>query len=112
MGCSPTEPPGLAFSAQALLAVKSVSVDEDPETEVPTHPEDGVPPPGNSKVRGIQVFVGPGGWVEVRGLWVAGRVEVYGEVGPASLSGVGDPPSSISIMYPQVWRGHPGWGVW
>ncbi|XP_040485603.1 adenomatous polyposis coli protein 2 isoform X2 [Ursus maritimus] len=35
---------------QALLAVKSVSVDEDPETEVPTHPEDGVPPPGNSKV--------------------------------------------------------------
>ncbi|XP_042833495.1 adenomatous polyposis coli protein 2 isoform X1 [Panthera tigris] len=35
---------------QALLAVKSVPVDEDPETEVPTHPEDGVPQPGNSKV--------------------------------------------------------------
>ena len=52
VGCSPTEPPGLAFSAQALLAVKSVPVDEDPETEVPTHPEDGVPQPGNSKVRG------------------------------------------------------------
>uniref|UniRef100_A0A2K6SQ10 APC regulator of WNT signaling pathway 2 n=1 Tax=Saimiri boliviensis boliviensis TaxID=39432 RepID=A0A2K6SQ10_SAIBB len=35
---------------QALLAVKSVPVDEDPETEVPTHPEDGTPQPGNSKV--------------------------------------------------------------
>ncbi|XP_030897949.1 adenomatous polyposis coli protein 2 [Leptonychotes weddellii] len=35
---------------QALLAVKSVPVDEDPEPEVPTHPEDGVPQPGNSKV--------------------------------------------------------------
>uniref|UniRef100_A0A2K5RNQ9 APC regulator of WNT signaling pathway 2 n=1 Tax=Cebus imitator TaxID=2715852 RepID=A0A2K5RNQ9_CEBIM len=35
---------------QALLAVKSVAVDEDPETEVPTHPEDGTPQPGNSKV--------------------------------------------------------------
>ncbi|XP_046956792.1 adenomatous polyposis coli protein 2 isoform X1 [Lynx rufus] len=35
---------------QALLAVKSVPVDEDPETEVPTRPEDGVPQPGNSKV--------------------------------------------------------------
>ncbi|EHH59028.1 Adenomatous polyposis protein-like protein, partial [Macaca fascicularis] len=30
--------------------VKSVPVDEDPETEVPTHPEDGTPQPGNSKV--------------------------------------------------------------
>lgn len=44
------EPPGLVFSPQALLAVKSVPVDEDPETEVPTHPEDGAPQPGNSKV--------------------------------------------------------------
>ncbi|KAM6219789.1 adenomatous polyposis coli protein 2 isoform 3-T3 [Rhynchocyon petersi] len=35
---------------QALLAVKPVPVDEDPETEVPTHPEDGAPQPGNSKV--------------------------------------------------------------
>ncbi|XP_019599743.2 adenomatous polyposis coli protein 2 isoform X2 [Rhinolophus sinicus] len=35
---------------QALLSVKSVPVDEDPETEVPTHPEDGAPQPGNSKV--------------------------------------------------------------
>ncbi|XP_036874040.2 adenomatous polyposis coli protein 2 isoform X1 [Manis javanica] len=35
---------------QALLAVKSVPVEEDPETEVPTHPEDGAPQPGNSKV--------------------------------------------------------------
>ncbi|XP_019512976.1 PREDICTED: adenomatous polyposis coli protein 2 isoform X2 [Hipposideros armiger] len=35
---------------QALLAVKSVPVDEDPETEVPTRPEDGAPQPGNSKV--------------------------------------------------------------
>ncbi|XP_035956580.1 adenomatous polyposis coli protein 2 isoform X1 [Halichoerus grypus] len=35
---------------QALLAVKSGPVDEDPEPEVPTHPEDGVPQPGNSKV--------------------------------------------------------------
>ncbi|XP_014651456.1 PREDICTED: adenomatous polyposis coli protein 2 [Ceratotherium simum simum] len=35
---------------QALLAVKSMPVDEDHETEVPTHPEDGAPQPGNSKV--------------------------------------------------------------
>ncbi|XP_037679732.1 adenomatous polyposis coli protein 2 [Choloepus didactylus] len=35
---------------QALLAVKPVSVDEDPETEAPTHPDDGGPQPGNSKV--------------------------------------------------------------
>ncbi|XP_012601168.2 adenomatous polyposis coli protein 2 isoform X3 [Microcebus murinus] len=35
---------------QALLAVKSVPVEEEPETEVPTHPEDGTPQPGNSKV--------------------------------------------------------------
>ncbi|XP_072804203.1 adenomatous polyposis coli protein 2 [Vicugna pacos] len=35
---------------QALLAVKSVPMDEDPEMEVPTHPEDGAPQPGNSKV--------------------------------------------------------------
>nr|KAF6347770.1 hypothetical protein mMyoMyo1_000811 [Myotis myotis] len=35
---------------QALLAVKSVPVDEDPETKVPVHPEDGAPQPGNSKV--------------------------------------------------------------
>ncbi|XP_008591575.1 PREDICTED: adenomatous polyposis coli protein 2 [Galeopterus variegatus] len=35
---------------QALLAVKSVPVEEDPETEVPSHPEDGTPQPGNSKV--------------------------------------------------------------
>ncbi|XP_030744183.2 adenomatous polyposis coli protein 2 isoform X2 [Echinops telfairi] len=35
---------------QALLAVKSVPVDEDPEPEVPTHPDDGAPQPGNSKV--------------------------------------------------------------
>lgn len=44
------EPPGLMFFPQALLAVKSVSVDEDPESEVPTHPEDGASQPGNSKV--------------------------------------------------------------
>lgn len=44
------EPPGLVFSPQALLSVKSVPVEEDPETEVPTHPEDGAPQPGNSKV--------------------------------------------------------------
>eukprot|EP00069_Balaena_mysticetus_P010469 bmy_06673T0 len=35
---------------QALLAVKSMPMDEDPEAEVPTHPEDGAPQPGNSKV--------------------------------------------------------------
>ncbi|XP_023572761.1 adenomatous polyposis coli protein 2 isoform X2 [Octodon degus] len=35
---------------QALLAVKSVPVEEDPEAEIPTHPEDGTPQPGNSKV--------------------------------------------------------------
>ncbi|XP_036280939.1 adenomatous polyposis coli protein 2 isoform X3 [Pipistrellus kuhlii] len=35
---------------QALLAVKSVPVDEDPDTKVPVHPEDGAPQPGNSKV--------------------------------------------------------------
>ncbi|XP_039695016.1 adenomatous polyposis coli protein 2 isoform X2 [Pteropus medius] len=35
---------------QALLAVKSVPLDEDPETEVPTHSGDGAPQPGNSKV--------------------------------------------------------------
>uniref|UniRef100_A0A8C6QJD8 Adenomatous polyposis coli protein 2 n=1 Tax=Nannospalax galili TaxID=1026970 RepID=A0A8C6QJD8_NANGA len=34
---------------QALLAVKPVAVEEDPEAEVPTHPED-APQPGNSKV--------------------------------------------------------------
>lgn len=37
---------------QALLAVKSMPMDEDAENEVPTHPEDGAPQPGNSKVRG------------------------------------------------------------
>lgn len=42
----------MAFSPQALLAVKSMPLDEDTETEVPTHPEDGAPQPGNSKVRG------------------------------------------------------------
>ncbi|XP_016065209.1 PREDICTED: adenomatous polyposis coli protein 2 [Miniopterus natalensis] len=35
---------------QPLLTVKSVPVDEDPETKVPVHPEDGAPQPGNSKV--------------------------------------------------------------
>ncbi|XP_021497568.2 adenomatous polyposis coli protein 2 isoform X3 [Meriones unguiculatus] len=35
---------------QALLAVKPVTVEEDQEAEVPTHPEDGAPQPGNSKV--------------------------------------------------------------
>nr|XP_051684854.1 adenomatous polyposis coli protein 2 isoform X1 [Oryctolagus cuniculus] len=35
---------------QALLAVKSVPVDEEPEAEAPTHPDDGAPQPGNSKV--------------------------------------------------------------
>ncbi|KAM9244700.1 adenomatous polyposis coli protein 2 [Dugong dugon] len=35
---------------QALLAVKSVPVDEDPEVEVSTHTNDGTPQPGNSKV--------------------------------------------------------------
>ncbi|CAO2641451.1 Adenomatous polyposis coli protein 2 [Lemmus lemmus] len=35
---------------QALLAVKPVSAEEDQEPEVPTHPEDGTPQPGNSKV--------------------------------------------------------------
>ncbi|XP_005406023.1 PREDICTED: adenomatous polyposis coli protein 2 isoform X1 [Chinchilla lanigera] len=35
---------------QALLAVKSVPVEEEPEAEIPTHPEDGTPQPGNSKV--------------------------------------------------------------
>lgn len=44
-------PPGLMLSLQALLAVKPVSVEEDQEPEVPTHPEDGTPQPGNSKVR-------------------------------------------------------------
>lgn len=52
LGCSGTVSPTLVLSLQALLAVKSVPVDEDPETEVPTHPEDGTPQPGNSKVRG------------------------------------------------------------
>ena len=36
---------------QALLAVKPVTVEEEQEAEVPTHPEDGTPQPGNSKVR-------------------------------------------------------------
>lgn len=49
--------PRLVFSSQALLAVKSVPVDEDPETKVPVHPEDGAPQPGNSKVRGSPVGV-------------------------------------------------------
>lgn len=35
---------------QALLAVKPVAVEEQ-EAEVPTHPEDVTPQPGNSKVR-------------------------------------------------------------
>ncbi|XP_029338458.1 adenomatous polyposis coli protein 2 isoform X1 [Mus caroli] len=35
---------------QALLAVKPVAVEEEQEAEVPTHPEDGTPQPGNSKV--------------------------------------------------------------
>ncbi|XP_004378736.1 adenomatous polyposis coli protein 2 [Trichechus manatus latirostris] len=35
---------------QALLAVRSVPVDEDPEVEVSTHTSDGTPQPGNSKV--------------------------------------------------------------
>lgn len=48
----PAEPPRLVFSPQALLAVKSVPLEEDPETEVPTHPGDGAPQPGNSKVSG------------------------------------------------------------
>lgn len=48
----PAETPGLVFSLQALLAVKSVPLEEDPETEVPTHPGDGAPQPGNSKVSG------------------------------------------------------------
>nr|XP_044990751.1 adenomatous polyposis coli protein 2 isoform X2 [Jaculus jaculus] len=34
---------------QAVLATKPMAV-EDPEAEVPTHPEDGTPQPGNSKV--------------------------------------------------------------
>ena len=54
MGCPWAEPAGLAFSPQALLAVKSMPMDEDPEAEVPTHPEDGAPQPGNSKVRGVR----------------------------------------------------------
>lgn len=49
------EPLALVFFPQALLAVKSVPVDEDPETKVPMHPEDGAPQPGNSKVRGSLV---------------------------------------------------------
>lgn len=36
---------------QALLAVKPVAVEEEQEAEVPTHPEDGTPQPGNSKVK-------------------------------------------------------------
>jgi hypothetical protein len=39
------------FFLQALLAVKPVAVEEEQEAEVPTHPEDGTPQPGNSKVR-------------------------------------------------------------
>ncbi|KAG8519172.1 Adenomatous polyposis coli protein 2 [Galemys pyrenaicus] len=35
---------------QALLAVKPMRVDEEPEAEVSAHPEDGAPQPGNSKV--------------------------------------------------------------
>ncbi|KAM8765490.1 adenomatous polyposis coli protein 2 [Rhynchonycteris naso] len=35
---------------QTLLAIKSMAADEDPETKVPVHPEDGAPQPGNSKV--------------------------------------------------------------
>lgn len=46
-----TEAPALILSLQALLAVKPVAVEEDQEPEVPTHPEDGIPHPGNSKVR-------------------------------------------------------------
>lgn len=63
MGCSQTEPPGLPLSPQALLAVKSVPVEEEPEVEVPTHPEDGTPQPGNSKVsEGRQWGWGQGAW--------------------------------------------------
>ena len=77
VGCTPAEPSHLALSAQALLAAKSVPVDEDPDTEVPTHPEDGVPQPGNSKVRGHPGLWGPGGWAERCG--GASGVEVHGE---------------------------------
>lgn len=55
--CGAPITPRLLFSSQALLAVKSVPVDEDPETKVPVHPEDGAPQPGNSKVRGSPVGV-------------------------------------------------------
>lgn len=49
--CGAPITPRLVLSSQALLAVKSVPVDEDPDTKVPVHPEDGAPQPGNSKVR-------------------------------------------------------------
>lgn len=54
-------PPGLMLSLQALLAVKPVSVEEDQEPEVPTHPEDGTPQPGNSKVRRENPSMGSNG---------------------------------------------------
>ncbi|XP_054443356.1 adenomatous polyposis coli protein 2 isoform X2 [Pteronotus mesoamericanus] len=49
---------------QALLAVKSVPVDEDPETKIPMHPEDSAPQPGNSKeylVTPVERAFGPRG---------------------------------------------------
>lgn len=49
------------LSLQALLAVKPVSVEEDQEPEVPTHPEDGTPQPGNSKVRRENPSMGSSG---------------------------------------------------
>ena len=66
---------------QALLAVKSMPMDEDAENEVPTHPEDGAPQPGNSKVRGVQVGgCSQAGWRDGGSL-----VGIHCEVGPAPL---------------------------
>lgn len=72
----PAETPGLVFSPQALLAVKSVPLDEDPETEVPTHAGDGAPQPGNSKVSGCPGAL-PAGELVVAASWV-GALEATG----------------------------------
>lgn len=88
---------------QALLAVKSMPMDEDAENEVPTHPEDGAPQPGNSKVRGVQVGgCSQAGWRDSGGL-----VGIHSEVGPAPLLHLKALPPQSAIKLIQVWEGRP-----
>lgn len=86
---------------QALLAVKSMPMDEDAENEVPTHPEDGAPQPGNSKVRGVQVEgCSQAGWRDSGGL-----VGIHSEVGPARLLHLKALPlqAAIKLISPLPW---------